>query len=74
MTWSEIRDFVYQAVAWAVAYTKVAKSSDVLLGVGIAAVVTGVALFFVEGRHPIERRAWRLTPAPGGIAFSWGGP
>ncbi len=49
-------------------------ASDVLLGVGLATVATAVVLFFVEGRHPVERHAWRLTPAPGGVAFSWGGP
>ena len=27
MTWSEIRDFVYQAVGWVVSYSRVAKSS-----------------------------------------------
>lgn len=49
-------------------------ASDVLLGVGLAAVVGGVILFFVEGRHPAERHAaWRLAPSLGargaGLAF-----
>jgi hypothetical protein len=49
-------------------------ASDVLLGVGLAAVVTGVVLFFVEGRHPVERRAWRLAPAAGGVGLAWEAP
>ena len=47
-------------------------ASDALLGVGLAAVVTGVVLFFVEGRHPVERQAWRVSPTIGaaGAGFS----
>lgn len=40
-----------------------AVASDVLLGVGAAAVVAGVVLFFVEGRHPVER--WQVAPTVG---------
>ncbi len=36
-------------------------ASDVLLGVGVAAVAAGVVLYFVEGRRLAERRAW-ITP------------
>jgi hypothetical protein len=42
-------------------------TTDVLLGVGGAALVTGVVLFIVELRRPTPARAW-LTPAPGGLA------
>lgn len=38
------------------------RASDVLLSVGAAAVVAGVVLYFVEGRHPAERHAWLLAP------------
>ena len=48
-------------------------ASEVLLGVGAAAVAAGVVLFFVEGHQPAERRAWRITPTVdthgGGLAF-----
>lgn len=42
-------------------------STDVLLGIGGAALVTGVVLFIVEMRKPAPARAW-LQPAPGGLA------
>ena len=48
-------------------------ASDVLLGVGVAAVAASVAFFFVEGKPPRERHAWRLAPmvnaSGAGIAF-----
>lgn len=44
---------------------RAAVASDALLGVGLAAVAAGVVLFFVEGRHPDERRVWRIAPAVG---------
>lgn len=45
-------------------------AADVMLAVGIAAVVAGVVLFFVEGRH-VERYA--LAPYFGNTGFSFEG-
>ena len=51
-----------------------ALATDVLLGVGIAAVAAGVVLYVVEGRRP-ERQAWRLLPTlsahGGGLALEF---
>ncbi len=54
--------------------SKLALATDVLWPVGAAAVAAGVALFFLEGRHPVERPHARLLPlvAPscGGLAVA----
>lgn len=53
---------------------RLALATDVLWPIGAAAVVAGVVLFFVEGRHPAERPRARLIPlvAPtlGGLAVA----
>ena len=41
-------------------------STDVLIGVGAATLVTGVVLFIVESRRPPVRRAW-LAPTGNGL-------
>jgi tetratricopeptide (TPR) repeat protein len=40
-----------------------ALSTDILIGVGAAAVLVGVILFVVESRHPAARRSASLSPA-----------
>ena len=49
-------------------------ASDVLLGVGLAAVAAGIALYIVERRRPAERRTGRLEPTVGGASFAWKAP
>lgn len=37
-------------------------ASDVLLGVGLAAVAASAALFFLEGRHSLDKQTWKIAP------------
>jgi tetratricopeptide (TPR) repeat protein len=64
---------VPNAQSWIDSGKSAAIASDTLLGLGLAAVAAGVVLFFVEGRHPIERHT-RVVPSAGGLAFAWGTP
>lgn len=53
---------VSEAQGWIDSGKSAGIASDVLLGVGAAAVVAGVALYFIEGRNPPARRAWNVAP------------
>ena len=51
-------------------------ASDVLLGIGLAALGAGVVLYLVSGQRPVEQqRAWRVTPIiglhGGGLGLGW---
>lgn len=53
---------VPNAQSWIDSGKAAALTSDVLLGVGAAAVVAGTVLYFVEGRRPSERHVRLLAP------------
>ena len=53
---------VPQAQNWIDSARTAEITSDALLGIGAAAIIAGALLFFVEGRQPVQRQAWRISP------------